>query len=167
MLYQKPKVFLKKMEERHNTCSKFKPAILLEYEIIHEAPKTGSQSSQIKILGEQSLNLGWYENYIVFLVLGGYLILLITTSPSFKNISQLGNQWFQFFWKNQSWKIIFSDYLKNLNTPMVHKRMDKWNWLFYRRVLKQIRCFEHEGFLSEQVLSFLENSDYQPWEPAW
>jgi hypothetical protein len=39
---------------------------VLEYEIIHEAPKTWSQSSQIKILGEQSLNLGWYEIYMVF-----------------------------------------------------------------------------------------------------
>lgn len=56
----------KKKEEPHNTCSKFKPAIVLEYEIIHEASKTWSQSSQIKILGEQSLHPGWYENYRVF-----------------------------------------------------------------------------------------------------
>jgi hypothetical protein len=40
MSYQKSKVFLKKKEEPHNTGSKFKPAIVLEYEIIHEAPKT-------------------------------------------------------------------------------------------------------------------------------
>ncbi len=44
--------------------------------------------------------------------------------------------------------------------------MDKWNRVFHRRVLKQFRYFEHGGFLSEQVLWFLENSDYQPWEPA-
>lgn len=33
------KGFPQKKEEPHNTCSKFKPAIVLEYEIIHEAPK--------------------------------------------------------------------------------------------------------------------------------
>jgi hypothetical protein len=67
------KGFPQKKEEPHNTCSKFKPAIVLEYEIIHEAPKTWSQSSQIKILGEQSLNLGWYEIYMVFFSVGWVL----------------------------------------------------------------------------------------------
>lgn len=33
------KGFPQKKEERHNTCSKFKPTIMLEYEIIHEVLK--------------------------------------------------------------------------------------------------------------------------------
>ncbi len=120
----------------------------------------------------------------LFLVLGGYLILLITTSPSLKNISQLGNHWMQFFWKHQSWEIIFSDYLKTLNTPIRLKKPKLKNQIFtlfenpkhtdgfIKECINEIGCFIggylkkidilSGGFLSEQNLWFLENMIINP-----